>query len=840
MYFVSGKAGLGLAFVNASATAVWPPTGIALAAFLLLGSRAWSGVLLGAFFVNLTTAGTVATSAGIAAGNTLEGILGAYLVTRYASGKDAFRQSSDVFKFAALAGGLATTASATIGVTTLALGGFERWSHVGTTWVTWWLGDAAGAVVVAPFLVLWGLTPRISWNRRRAPEAALLWLSLLVVGLCVFGGLAPPGDRHYPLEFLCLPVLIWAAFRFSRRVASTAIVALSGIAIWGTLRGFGPFVRPDPNESLLLLQAFMAVFSMTTLAVTATVSEHRRVEASIRRLNEELEKRVSERTGQLRVANHELRDHIRERTRAEERLRASEARLLEAQQVGRIGSWEWDMERNRVWWSEALYALYGLDPDSFGASYEAFLELVHPDDRDRVHGIVQAAARDAQPFSFEHRIVRPDGTVLTMHARGRVVTDPSGKPLRMMGTGQDISEHKRAEEQRSHLIREQVARREAEQTSRLKDEFLTTLSHELRNPLNAIVGWVHLLREGRLDRETSSRAIEAVHRNAQIQSQLILDLLDLSRLKAGRVELRRQSVDLRTVIEQALDTMRPTALAKGVALHSAADDVAQVSGDPERLQQVVWNLLSNAINHTQEGGRVDVSLSTDDSVAEIRVQDNGRGIPPEVLPHIFDRFRQGDVTAARRHGGLGLGLAIVKQLVELHGGSVRAANRHGGQGAVCTVTLPLSRAAGQRGEVQSPISAPAYGALRGVRVLVVDDDPDARELLTVLMTGRGAEVVSAGSGAEALSCLRSSTPDVLITDIEMPSQNGYELLAEVRRLPGAGVGSVPAIALTAYAGAHHAERAMRSGFQAHVAKPFEPDELVKLVEGLVQGAPVRG
>ncbi|HEX9705335.1 MAG TPA: MASE1 domain-containing protein [Gemmatimonadales bacterium] len=285
VYFVAAKLGLRLAFVHASATAVWPPTGITLAAFLLLGVRVWPAILVGAFLANVTTAGSVATSIGIATGNTLEGLVGAYVVTRFAGGRQAFEHAGNVFKFASLAAVVSTTVSATCGVTSLSLGGFAAWADFGSIWLTWWLGNAAGALVVAPVVLLWSANPRVSWSRGQALEAAALLVCVVLLGLAVFGGLFPSRVKNYPLEFLCVPFFVWAAFRFGAREGATVILLLSGIAITGTLRGLGPFVRATQNESLLLLQAYIAVASVMTLILAADVLQRQRVEAQLRDLS---------------------------------------------------------------------------------------------------------------------------------------------------------------------------------------------------------------------------------------------------------------------------------------------------------------------------------------------------------------------------------------------------------------------------------------------------------------------------------------------------------------------------------------------------------------------------
>jgi diguanylate cyclase (GGDEF)-like protein len=284
VYFIAGKLGLQLAYVHASATAVWPCTGIAIAALLVFGYRVWPGILIGAFLVNLTTVGTLGTSIGIGIGNTLEGLVGCYLVSRFARGKEAFERAQDIFKFALLAGMIATTVSATIGVTTLAVGGFADWTAYGSIWLTWWLGGAVGAVMVTPLLLLWKENPRLEWKQKQWIEVAALCVGLNATSLVLFGGFFQPELKSYPLEYLCIPFLIWVGYRFGQREAATALCVLGGIAAWGTVHGFGPFARNSQNASLLLMQAFMGIMAITTMALAAEVSEHKRAEERVRNL----------------------------------------------------------------------------------------------------------------------------------------------------------------------------------------------------------------------------------------------------------------------------------------------------------------------------------------------------------------------------------------------------------------------------------------------------------------------------------------------------------------------------------------------------------------------------
>ena len=381
--------------------------------------------------------------------------------------------------------------------------------------------------------------------------------------------------------------------------------------------------------------------------------------------------------------------------------------------------------------------------------------------------------------------------------------------------------------------------REAQELNRMKDEFLATLSHELRTPLNAIVGWAHLLRDGQLDAEMTQRAIETINRNANSQSQLIADILDVSRIVTGKLRLDLRPVELAPIVETAVDTMRPTAVVKGVALEAQVGGAAvEVSGDSDRLQQVVWNLLSNAIRFTPRGGAVKVRLARGQSYATIVVEDNGAGMAPELIPRIFERFLQGDSTSTRAHGGLGLGLAIVRHIVELHGGTVEASSPGPGLGSTFTVKLPVltivapppSQEPGRRRAHDQ--GAASAATLDGLTVLVVDDHPDARDLMSAVLQQRGARVLGAATTGEALALLRAESPDVLLSEVEMPGEDGYALIQKVRALPPEEGGRVPAAALTAYARREDRIRTLLAGYQIHLAKPVAPDELVTVVSSL--------
>ncbi|HYG61782.1 MAG TPA: response regulator [Thermoanaerobaculia bacterium] len=412
-------------------------------------------------------------------------------------------------------------------------------------------------------------------------------------------------------------------------------------------------------------------------------------------------------------------------------------------------------------------------------------------------------------------------------------------PVALRAALDRAAERRAIEEERERfLAREREARAAAEAASAMKDEFLATLSHELRTPLNAIVGWAALLRSGTLEGEKLGRALEGIERNARSQARLIDDLLDVSAIISGRMSLEARPLDLVPVIEVALDSVRPAAEAKSVQLQIALDPYAgTVTGDPGRLQQVVWNLLSNAVKFTPPGGSVRVMLARRDGQVRLTVSDTGQGIDPTFLPHAFEPFRQADGSITRAQGGLGLGLAIVRRLVELHGGTVHGESGGPGRGAAFHVDLPLRATAAER-RAPEPLP-PAHGvgfecppSLLDLDVLVVDDEPDARDLIAVMLEKCGARVRVAASVAEAMEAFTQSPPDVLLSDIAMPGQDGYELIRRVRALPAHAGGRVPAAALTAHARAEDRRRTLLAGFNIHVAKPFDPDELLAVVASL--------
>jgi signal transduction histidine kinase/integral membrane sensor domain MASE1/CheY-like chemotaxis protein len=1017
-YFLSGRIGLQyFAVVHASASPVWPPAGIALAAFLLLGDRVWPAIAVAAFLVNLTTAGSIVTAVGIAfgiaVGNTLEGAVGARLVKRFAGGPRAFERAADVFPFLA-AGALPSAAvSATIGVTTLTLAGYAAWSHYGLIWTTWWLGDIAGDVVVVPACLLWYRQRGLGQIGRRPLEAVALLLAVIVVAQIVFGGAVPFTNKTYPLEFVMIPVLLWAAFRFGPREAATALVLLAVVAVAGTLRGVGAFAASTPNESLLLLHAFMVTMGVTVLPVATLVWDRRRDEVERAGLLDRAQSARTEADERRRVAE-ELADTARSFTEALHvadvgarvvdvilgsfGARASALRLLTPdgglQGVafggvmraafapghvlagGNVSVSGLAVVAGEPVWSDDVFGDPRLDladevrrgmsaagdaavlavplrvkgqiigalsiADGPGRHFtaadahrlQAFADqaaiavdnarLYEDATRQRRESEVVAAlaAEINRSLDLDHvlqqvaeaatalcggdvthiALSEPDSEAvrLRLAVGSRLQTDRDvrfapgqglgglvltmRRPLRTGDARDDprvdqthrqvidvedvrsamivpipgedrvegliyvsrrrvapfsqhdeticqrLADHAAIAIRNSRLFAaERTARAEAHAANHAKDHFLATLSHELRTPLNAVMGWLRMLRNPRLDEAQKRHAVDVIERNARLQAQLINDLLDVSRIIAGKLEMEKYPVDLVPVVQEAIEAVRGDVEGKGLTLTVRLDPATgEVLGDPVRLQQIVANLLSNAIKFTPRHGRIDVRLERVAVNARLTVADSGEGVEPHVLPHVFEPFQQADSTTTRSHQGLGLGLAIVRQLVEAHGGRVRMDSPGRGQGATVTAELPVVALRGRRGGTRRGADESSRSATRleGLRVLVVDDHGDARELLGLVLRERGAEVMLAASAAEALEVLAHAAVDVLVSDLAMPGTDGYALIAAVRS--GARP-TLPAVALTAYAGRSVSERAIAAGFTAHATKPVDPEDLVELI-----------
>ena len=617
---------------------------------LLLGYRVWPAIFLGAFLVNFTTAGNFPTSLGIAVGNTLEALGGAWLVYRFAGGPRVFDRAQGVFKFA-LAATLSTLISPTIGLTSLALAGFADWNNYSAIWMTWWLGDIAGDLVVAPLILLWSVEPRWHFNREDTLEISALLLLLVILAETVFGGWFPIWARNYPIAFICGPIMIWTAFRFTQRETATGIFILAAIALWGTLHGYGPFVMESNNQSLLILQGWAGVLTLTSMTLAAAMAERRRAEAVI-------------------------------------------------------------------------------------------------------------------------------------------------------------------EEQKSVV----------EAANRTKDNFLAMLSHELRTPLTPVIAALDALKTEPLESDETKEALAMIRRNIDLESQLIDDLLDLTRITSDKLQLQLEPLDAHQAITNVLEMCESEL--NGKQLHLTLDLRAEnhhVVADAPKFQQIIWNLLKNAIKFTGEKGAITVSSSNQAPQSlTIRVTDTGIGIEPEMMGRIFNRFEQGDRSFQRRYGGLGLGLTISKSLAEAHGGTLVAESAGRDRGASFSLgmnTVPAREPTGQ------PRTTRANALQRSLRILLVDDHPDTSVALKKLLARRGHSVAVAYDMRSAMEAAERGQFELLISDVGLPDGSGLELITQLRAKSG-----IRGIAISGFGMNGDVEKSMQAGFSEHLVKPINVEKLEAAIE----------
>src|SRR5215470_16380573 len=650
IYFVVGKFGLMLASLHASASPVWPCAGIALAAILVLGYRVWPGIFVGAFLVNLTTAGDFATTLAIATGNTLEALAGAWLVIRFARGKNFCDRPQDVFKFALIAA-TSTIISASSGVTSLALAGFADWAHYGAIWVTWWLGDATGLLVFTPLVVLWTVGSPRGWSKKEGTEVGVLFLLLVLLSGVVFGGWLQISSRNYPITFICGPIVIWTAFRFRPLETATGIFVLSVISVWGTLHGFGPFVRETENQSLVALQLWIAVLTITAMALSAGMAERRRVE-------EELQQQKS---------------------------------------------------------------------------------------------IVEAA-------------------------------------------------------------------------NRTKDHFMAMLSHELRTPLTPVISALESLETEPTQTEDARASLAMIRRNIELETQLIDDLLDFTRIAKDKMQLRFVPLDAHQAVSNVVEICRAEARAKSLHVHlNLRARNGHVTADGAKFQQIVWNLLKNAIKFTPAGGDITIaSENRSETILNVTIRDSGIGMEPEVMQRIFEPFEQGNRSFEHRFGGLGLGLAISKSLAQAHGGTLTAQSDGSNHGSTFTLSM---QALPQTESTTVALKTIAGSARQALKILLVDDHHDTCVALEKLLARRGHLVAVTHDVRSAMEAAVRNKFDLLISDIALPDGTGMDLMMQLR-----AIANLPGIAISGFGNNDDIERSLQAGVSEHLIKPIKIDNLEAAME----------
>jgi PAS domain S-box-containing protein len=952
VYFAAAKLGLSMAFVAEQVTPVWPPTGIAFAAILLLGYRVWPGIALGAFFANVTANEPVGTACGIAAGNTLEAIVAAWLLNRLVGFDLSLSRLKDVLGLAVYAASIATMVSATIGVTSLCLGGVHPWESFGKLWWVWWLGDATGALLLTPVILTWVRLP-MDISRPRVAEAAALGLALGVVGMTVFAAQVPTVTIDHPLEYAIFPFIIWAAMRFGQRGTATVTLVVAALAIWGTLNGSGPFSRNTLHENLTLLQMFLAAVAVTALLLSAALAERniadgrRAIDLAVTHIlaqADNLEKatprilreicevqnwdvgaiwnvdheslvlrcvqtwhkpgrRVNsfltatrERTfspgvglpGRIWVSGEPAwipdvgadanfprapaaaKDGLRgafgfpillggevvgvveffsrevrspdqpllqlfagigsqlgqfiDRIHSEERLRESERNLRLIAENSSDVVFAYGLDRKLLYVNPAFEAMTGYTIEELRKRH--FIDYLHSDDAQRMTGLLDRAFQGEAFDGEEFRIVTRTGEVKWCLSSWGPLLDADGVRIGVQGRERDITARKRVEQ-------------ELREADRRKDEFLAVLAHELRNPLAPITNALHIMKIPGASEAIVGAARDTAQRQVAHLAHLVDDLLDVSRIMLGKVQLRPERVLLQSVVARGVETVQPVIAALGhqLTVHLPAESV-WLNADLLRLGQIVANLLHNAAKYTEPGGTIALEATVagpGEAFVEIRVRDNGIGIPAHMLERVFEPFVQAEDSVVRSQGGLGVGLTLVRTLVTLHGGTVQASSAGAGLGSEFVVRLPIAAAAGAEIAAKPPpsIRRPSGDGREARRVLVVDDNRDAAESLGTLLRLHGHDVQIAHDGPGALAAAGEHQPEVVFLDIGMPGMNGYEV---ARRLRADFANGFLLVALTGWGQDADRARSREAGFDYHLVKPVDPETVHRLLAtGRVSG-----
>ena len=813
IYFVLAKLSLLLAIPPGYATAVWPPSGLAVAAILLAGNRLWPGIWLGAALANLSVHTSGVAAVLIGTGNTLEALVGAALIQRWIGLPGRFESGEDVFKFVAIAA-FASTVAATLGVSGVIIGGASNLIDFAANWWTWWQGDATGIIVIVPLLLFWTARPARFLPTSKKIEATLFALVLATAGYIVFGSGVTSLGFSPALLLLTFPLIIWAALRFEQLEVAAAITALCAIAVVYTILGRGPFVSSSVNASLLLLLAFISIVAITGLVLSAVVGQRRRAMQALRQARDDLEVRVSVRTQELEQANQSLRQDIVVRTKLEDELRRSEEkfRLL----VGGIRDYAvfmLDPEGRIATWNEGAESIKGYKAEEIIGQHFSRFYPQEAVDAKFPQMELEVAARVGR-FEDEGWRLRKDGTAFWANVIITALYDSTGKLRGFAKVTRDMTERRRV-----------VA---LEQSERKMNEFLAMLGHELRNPLAPIRNALDLMRIQSNGDSRLEWARSVIDRQLTQLTRLVDDLLDIGRISSGKIALHLEAIEINAVIQRAVEASRPLADASKHTLEVRfSPEPVVVEGDLTRLSQAVMNLLTNAIKYTPSGGRIEVDAGREGALAVIRVRDSGIGMTAELIPRVFDLFVQGERSLDRSEGGLGIGLTLVKRLVSLHGGNVSVHSEGPGQGSEFAISLPaLAQSPAPKYTQPAASSAPAH---RRSRVLVVDDNRDSADTLAALLEAWGHDVRALYDGPSAIAAAAEFKPRVVLLDIGLPKMNGYEVAARLRK---SASDPLILVAFTGYGQDEDRKRVREAGFDHHLVKPLEPTELEKILDAV--------
>lgn len=696
IYFVTARLSLLLAVGNTNATSVWPPSGIALAVILLWGYRMGPAVLLGAFLANifalkgygLAPAYYLTASFTTAVGNMLEGIVGAYLIRRFAATENPFNTIKDLFVFIIFGSLLCTMISASIGVASYCLAA-GQWPFAPQMWITWWLGDAAGILIVSPIIIMLKKKVLQSISGIQLIEAIIVFLILLVSAGVIFG-------YNYQIEYVIIPPLLWIAICFGRFYSAAAVFLVSGIAILCTISGAGPLADPTAHKSLLYLQTYIGVISIITLCLSV-LTHHRKVaERDLKNYKEHLEEIIKERSAELVRANEQLITHIQNQDRVKMALSESEKKYRDLVESANSVILRWKPDGSITFFNAFAQKFFGFtEPEIIGRNIlGSIVPVLESSGRDLSWLIDDIVSKPEVHAFNENENIRKNGEKVWIAWTNKPIFDESGSLTEILSVGNDITKRKKIEESLKKTLDElAIAKERAESADRIKSAFLAAMSHELRTPLNSIIGFTGMILQGLAGpiNKEQEKQLGMVRGSARHLLDLINDVLDISKIEAGQLQIMSETFDLRKSIEKAVQIILPLAEKKNLQLHfKIRDDVSEMRGDQRRVEQILINLLSNAVKFTEEG-EINLRCHTDNNSIILSAVDTGIGIKPENLNIIFDAFRQVDTGITRVQEGTGLGLNITKKLVEMMGGSIHVESVWG-KGSIFTVILPKSRA----------------------------------------------------------------------------------------------------------------------------------------------------
>jgi PAS domain S-box-containing protein len=793
VYFVVAKLSLLTAIPPGYATSVWPPSGMALAAILLVGNRVWPGIWIGAALANLTVASSPVASILIGSGNAMEALAAAALIRRFIGTARRFERGEDVFKFVAIAAS-ASMIAATVGTVSIAADGAIAWTDFLTHWWTWWQGDTSGIILVTPLILVPALGWSGKWSTQHKIELVAFAIALALAGFIAFGSVTTASGFSPLLLVLTLPLVIWAAFRFDQREVVLAIATLAAFAVGFTVAGRGPLASTSVDVSLVQLLIFTSVVAVTGLVISAVVGERRRAMEALRRSRDELERRVAERTHAFK--------------RSEETFRM----LVEGIQDYAI--FMLDPNGNIVSWNKGAAKIKGYTADEIiGQHFSRFYpaEAIERYWPQQELELAKAQGR----FEDTGWRIRKDGSQFWANVIITALYDADGQLRGFAKITRDMTESRRVET--------------LERNERRMNEFLAMLAHELRNPLAPIRNALDLMRMKSADTSIQEWSRNVIDRQTTQLTRLVDDLLDIGRITSGKIVLKKEPVELTAAVMRAVESCQPIADRRDQTLEvHCGTDPLMIDGDLIRLSQIVTNLLNNAIKYTPDGGKIEVSVTREGDSAVVRVKDSGIGIPPDLIPDVFNLFIQGERSLARTEGGLGIGLTIVRQLVALHGGSVTARSEGQDKGSEFTVRLPaLPQKSSARKSV--PFWQPQQPQVKR-RVLVVDDNHDSADMMAAVLNAWGHDVRTEYDGHAAIAAASQFRPEVVLLDIGLPGMNGYDVAMQLRK--SAHLQPPVLVAVTGYGQDEDRQRVREAGFDHHLIKPVDPAALEKIIEAL--------